>query len=252
MRFRLTLGLLLLLAPAAQAAGLNLAWDHCLPDGGVNVKKFACTSNAGVSEVVGSFIPAQVHPRFVGIEVQVEVQSESTALPDWWQVFNSGSCRESSISAAMDFTRRPQGGCSDPFGTTAFGGIGAYVTANKPRPDYQPRPNSARLMMAAAIMGTSTLSAGTEYYCVWLTIDHESSASGACSGCSSPVCLTLSQVTLYDDTPIDPNGGQSQPPVYERITTVAQNNLIGWQDTGPACQSNVKNKTWGQLKSLYR
>ena len=40
---------------ASAAAGLTLAWNACLSDGGVSNKNAACTSNTGVNACVGTF-----------------------------------------------------------------------------------------------------------------------------------------------------------------------------------------------------
>jgi hypothetical protein len=107
--------------------------------------------------------------------------------------------------------------------------------------------------MAVALANAKYLSSGTEYYAFRLRLRYDSSSGGgACDGCSTPVCLTLSEVAVYDDTPEPPAGEQSNPPPPEIISQQAQNFMISWQDTGTNCQSAVKNKTWGQLKSLYR
>lgn len=256
MRTRLPLALCLLLflsVPSARAAGLNLAWDKCLPDGGVSAKTFACGNNSGYADIIGSFTPSQAHPQFVAIEVKLDVQSQSQTLPAWWQLFNNGSCRETAFEVTFDFRTLPQSSCEDPFGGSAWGGVGYYATSDHPHPDYQTRSNAARMGMAVALANAKYLSSGTEYYAFRLRLRYDSSSGGgACDGCSTPVCLTLSEVAVYDDTPEPRAGQQSYPPAPEIITRQAQNFMIGWQDTGTNCQSAVKNKTWGQLKSLYR
>ena len=245
--------LLILPAPSARAAGLNLAWDQCLSEGGVRAKKFACGLNTGYSDIVGSFVPSQPHAQFVACEVKLDIQSESTTLPDWWQFFNNGSCRENALTVSFDFTASPQSACTDPFGGVAVGGIGYYATVGSPRPGYSPRLNAARIGMAVAMANAKYLSSGTEYYCFRLRmLNRASSGGGACAGCATPVCLTLSEVLVYDDTPEPRDGEQSYPPAPEIISQQSLDNMIGWQDTGTSCQSAVKNKTWGQLKSLYR
>lgn len=252
-RLPLTLCLLLLSAPAARAAGLDLAWDKCLPDGGVIAKRFACANNTGYAEIIGSFIPMQAHPRFVAYEVKLDIQSQSSTLPAWWQLFNAGSCRENAFSVTFDFRSLPQASCNNPFEGTAMGGVGYYATSDHPRPDYTSRPNAARMGMAVAMMSPRYLSSGTEYYAFDLRLEYDASGgAGACEGCSTPACLTLSEVTVYDDTPEPREGEQSYPPAPEVISQQAQNNMISWQDVGTSCQSAVKNKTWGQLKSMYR
>jgi len=244
---------LIIPASSARAAGLNLAWDQCWPEGGVAAKSFACGVNTGYWEIVGSFVPSQPHARFVAYEVKLDIQSQSNTLPDWWQFYNNGSCRETALSVTFDFTTSPQSGCTDPFEGAAMGGIGYYATVGSPRPGYSPRLNAAQVGMAVAMANAKYLSAGTEYYCFRLRLlNRASTGGGACAGCATPACLTLSEVLVYDETPEPREGQQSNPSPPEQLTQQSLNNMIGWQDTGTSCQSAVKNKTWGQLKSLYR
>jgi hypothetical protein len=84
LRLPLALGLVLLSsASSVRAAGLNLAWDKCLSEGGGIAKTFDCGSNQGYADIVGSFIPSQPHPRFVAFEVKLDVQSQARTLPAW-------------------------------------------------------------------------------------------------------------------------------------------------------------------------
>jgi len=254
MRLCHALFLVLLVSPASvHATGLNLAWNKCLPEGGVIAKTFACNNNTEYADIIGSFTPAQPHPRFIGIEVKLDVQSQSQTVPAWWQFFNSGSCRTSAYDVSFDFRALPTTYCDDPFNGGAWGGVGYYATSIYPRAGYQPPSNMARMGMAAAVMNPRNLSPGTEYYAFRLRLQYESSSGGgACDGCSSPVCLTLSEVAVYDLAPPSAGGQWTRPPAPEVISQQAQNFMISWQDNGTNCQSAVKNKTWGQLKSLYR
>jgi hypothetical protein len=245
---------LILSATSVRAAGLNLAWDKCLSEGGAVAKTFSCASNTGYADIIGSFIPSQPHPRFVAFEVKLDVQSQTRTLPAWWQLFNNGSCRESAFELVFNFRDLPKSSCEDPFEATAYGGVGCYAIAGLPQPpNFQAGPNTARMVMGAALMYSNDLSAGTEYYAFRLRLQYESSSGGgACEGCNTPVCLTLSEVVVYDESPDPPAGQKSYPPAPEIISQQSQNSRISWQDNGTNCQSAVKNKTWGQLKSLYR
>ncbi len=254
LRIRPTLCVVLLLSAApVRAAGLNLAWDKCLSEGGASSKTFSCGTNVGYADIVGSFIPSQPHPLFVGFEVKLDVQSQTRTLPAWWQLFNPGSCRETAFELVFDFKTMPKSSCDDPFEATAYGGVGYYATPSNPSLSYQGGPNTARMFLGAALMYSKNLSPGTEYYAFRLRLTYDSSTGGsACEGCSTPVCLTLAEVAVYDESAEPLNDQLSHPPEPEIISQQAQNVMIGWQDAGSGCQSAVKNKTWGQLKSLYR
>lgn len=247
------LGLVLILsATSVRAAGLNLAWDKCLSEGGAVAKTFSCGSNMGYADIIGSFIPSQPHPRFVAFEVKLDVQSQTQTLPAWWQFFNSGSCRETAFDLTFNFRDLAKSSCDDPFDGAAMGGVGFYATPGHPASAYQGGPNTARMLMGAALMYSKDLAPGKEYYAFRLRLQYESSSGGgACEGCSTPVCLTLSEMSVYDESAEPLDDQLSHPPAPEVITQQSQNSRISWQDNGTNCQSAVKNKTWGQLKSLY-
>jgi hypothetical protein len=254
LRLRLALGLVLFVsASPARASGLNLAWDKCFSEGGVIAKSFSCASGTGYADVIGSFIPAQAHPRFEAMEVKLDVQSQSKELPAWWQFYNAGSCRESAFDLSFDFKPLSKTTCDDPFDGSVWGGIGYYATPDHPVSAYQGGPNTARLLGGAALMYSRSLPSGAEYYAFRLRIEYESSSGGgACAGCATPVCLTFAEVALYDDSGLPLDGQLQHTPEPEIITQQQQNSMISWQDSGANCQPKVRNKTWGQLKSLYR
>ena len=52
------------LASTARAAGINLAWNLCLDEGGAPTKTFACNTNFGFDRMVVSFVlPAAITHR---------------------------------------------------------------------------------------------------------------------------------------------------------------------------------------------
>ncbi len=248
MRLAIVLCCLLTLAPAARAGGLNLAWDACLPDGGTSIRKSACNSNAGYNYLFGSFTPLQSHPRCAAVAFYVDIQSESSTLPAWWGFFWSDLCRSTALNVSFDFSSLSQASCNDPYNGSGWGGIANYMAGSHTRTDYTPRANAARIMMGAgSAAGPTPVSAGTEYYGFRISISNMmTTGAGACDGCATPVCVTLSEADVYDDVP------EGTPQKFERLTAQAQSNMVSWQDAGPSCQSAVKNKTWGQLKSMYR
>jgi hypothetical protein len=91
--------LLLATATMAPAAGLNLAWNNCAGDAGVQSIAFACDTNAGNRGLVGSFVLDSDLTTY-GNELVVDLMSASATLPDWWRFFATGSCRQLSLSIA--------------------------------------------------------------------------------------------------------------------------------------------------------
>lgn len=233
--------LAVMLASTCWAGGVNFAWNGCLPEGGVSSLSSQCSGNTGSIEAVGSFVVSQPRPAFVGNEIAIDIQADASALPDWWQYFNDRACRATALSASFDFRGAPQTSCTDPFSGLAMGGLAAYQTAQTYPAVPSGAPNAARLVLGVAVATPSPLSAGVEYYCFRLRITMQrTTGGGACAGCTVPVCLTLNEIRAAENT----------GPV-ERLTNALQSSMISWQEAS-GCQSAVKNRTWGQVKNLYR
>ncbi|MBI5709332.1 MAG: hypothetical protein HZC42_03385 [Candidatus Eisenbacteria bacterium] len=233
----------LLAIPAAPAAagGINLTWGTgCWPDNPSVNRTFACDTDSGSSSFTGSFATSTDHPHFVGIEVIVDLQSTTSwgggVLPPWWQFFNTGSCRQTSLTVSADFTAAP-GACGDPWGGLAQGGIAAYQTATTAPASGS--PNAARLKLAFALAYPSPLTAEIEYYGFRVTLNHAKTVGGArCPGCNAGVTIWLLSIKAAEDTgPL------------EVLTSPLNNSSITWQGgmTVPA-----RNVTWGRVKGLYR
>ena len=264
MRGSLVLLLLLLAAPAAHAAGVNFAWEKCLPEGGTSLHYFACDTNvtSPVAVAVASFMPSVDRPAFVGFEAVVDLKSTTDALPDWWQFFNPGSCREQSLSVSADFGASPHTQCADPFGGPTRGGIAGYLTSTTIPPAPYGPPAYERLKCAFATDDVRPVLNGVEYFAFTIRIDGgHSTGAGACAGCNVPVCLLLTEIKVVENTG-----------PYERLSHPIQNQLIGWQcgqgsashdlwgqawlntcaTHGAPCFTPARNRTWGGIKALYR
>src|SRR5262245_42568447 len=233
-------------APSAQ--GLGLRWNSCLLDGGVQNKSFACDVNTGTDVLVGSFKLGVDLANVSGNEIVLELASAGATLPAWWAFKNGGTCRQGAmgfnlvqIASAPDC---PEWGA----GLTA-GGIGAYVIGIR-------GPNTARLVAASAVPpdGLQLLSAGQEYFSFSLNINHTKTVgTGACGGCSTPVCLVLESITLT--TPVLANNQKLRGPLNG-----VDSDWATWQGGGgvvvggssgcPHALPTLK-RTWNELKSLY-
>ncbi len=243
-RVLLFLLLFLILAPrAAGAGGVNLAWGPgCWGENPSNYKAFACDTNSGSAIATGSFAPNADQPNFVGIEVIVDLQTNSATLPDWWQFFNSGSCRQSALSSSADFLQAPQVSCADPWQGLAAGGIAAYLTSTTLPAVPNGLPNAARLKIAYALATPSPLTGGTEYYGFRLTITYAKTVgTGSCPGCATDAYLTLNEIKSAENT-----GG------VERNSTPIVNACVYWQSGSMICWVPAHTTTWGRVKSLYR
>jgi hypothetical protein len=230
--------LLAFAAPAALAGGVDLTWGTgCYPENPQTLRTFACNTNTGSASMVASFLLSTDAPQFVGIQATVRLEAQATAIPDWWQFFNAGTCRTTALSTSADFTAAPQQACSDPWAGQAGGGVTSYITGTSLNP-----PATGWLRLAYAVPGAVPLFHGVEYYAFRATVTFAKTVgTGACAGCTVPVLLVLD----------DLRSSQSNQ-VTEDCTTPIANACIDWQ-AGSGCQIvPVRNLTWGRVQSLYR
>lgn len=230
--------LLALTSSMALAGGVNLAWVDCKSNSNsLANKSFACNTNAGSNALAGSFVLLAPMPDFVAVEIVVDLQSQSAALPAWWE-FGSGGCRDGSMSITFDFSvfANPDFACSDPFGRVAQGGLANYTVTG----------NRARAIGVGAIASEQrqALAAGTEYYGFRMAINNlKTVGTGACAGCSTPVCIVLNSIRA-----VGVGAGSA-----EDNTAPIASQFATWQNgTGQCAATPTQNKTWGQVKSLYR
>lgn len=227
-------------APIHAAPGVNLSWNSCAGEGGVQNKTFACDTNVGTRTMYGSFVLSANQAHFIGAEIILDFQAQNPSLPAWWQL-QGGGCRNTALSASFNFTSDPGVSCHDPWAGQGTGGIGAYSTPAQPGGDS----NTARLTIVAAVPSSipQSLTAGTEYYCFKVSITSEKSVgSGACAGCTVPVCVLLTQIRAVQND----NS-------HEDITQPATSNLVTWQ-SAQNCPGSLAPQavTWGQVRSVLR
>ena len=93
---------LALAAPAfAGPPGVNLRWDQCFSDGGVQNRTFACDTNAGSERLVMSFRLDTDMQQVSGQEIRLILVSATPAVPAWWDLKNLGSCRRLSLGLSV-------------------------------------------------------------------------------------------------------------------------------------------------------
>ena len=259
MKSALTAILLLVFgATSARAAGgVNLNWSN-----GLSGATLACYSEAGRSEplatwscdtdaggpwnLVASFRVSADMPDFLGLSGVIDGQSAAAALPDWWQLYNQGSCRETSLYASAGFTVGFQHvACRDPFSGHAEGGINVWQTQAYPPPAplNVPIPSRFRLKVTFVLPQPKSLSASNEWLGFWAQLDDSHtvpSRGGVCTGCQVPLTLVLTEMRVY---------GQASS---ETLVSPLANACIFWQSNAVDCYVATRIRTWGQIKSLYR
>jgi hypothetical protein len=227
-------------ATLASAAGLNLFWDNCAGDAGIQNKTFACNTNVGSRGFVGSFVVDADIPVVNGNELVVDLQSASAVLPDWWQFVSAGVCRNTGLSIAA----HNGANCPDMFEGQASMNIAAYQLAK------HGLANEARILCVNAVQASAVvvLFTGQEYGIArWTITNGKTVGSPSCTGCTVPVCIVFNSANITTE----------QAGVNVRLTNEAApgSAFCTWQGgAGTNCPgaTPTKNSSWGAVKSLYR
>ena len=250
-RVTLLCGLLLALTATVAAAGpgVGLHWNACIGDGGLVNKNFACNTNTGTNTLVGTFELGDNLPGVVGTEIVIDLASADPTLPAWWAFKNVGTCRATSL--VMNATISPIAAiCADWASGAAAGGIGAYNIGAR-------GANTARIVAALAVAADAAadLGPGQEYFSFNLLINNlKSVGTGSCAGCNNPVCIVFNSINVVPPAPAvgvkltgPSNGTDSHFATWQGGAGVVVGALIGCPAATP-----TTNKTWGQVKTLYR
>jgi hypothetical protein len=243
---RIAIALLpLCLALPAHAAGVALRWGSC--EGYAN-RNFACNQTTGAEMLVGSFSPPAGIDELSGIQVYIRVSAPGTNLPSYWQMFNRGSCRATSLSASFDLSDQAE--CEDVWQGQAAGGIARY------------RPDGAGgvemwLVAAVPVSAIHPVSPGRSYAAFKLMINHQrSTGAGACEGCSTPMCIEFTAIRLVQPPLPRPDGVAQER--YTEITSGTSGmggaaNVVTWQGGTPSCGAGAaKPIKWGDLKKKFQ
>lgn len=191
--------------------------------------------------MVGSYLAPAGTQDVVAIAGYVDLINTTPALENWWK-FGTGNCRPGAFSASTDFTGGPFT-CIDFF-------QGQATTLSNSAIDGAGRgPNTVRLRVLAAIVTGDTLMTGQEYYGFKMNISNTlSTGAGACSGCLTPTCIVLNEITVEQPAVFNQDFVLTGAPVGGR-------DYITWQGSSAiaSCATvPVRNRTWGQIKGMYR
>ncbi len=237
----------------AGAGPLNLRWNDCWGDGGVQNRDFACDRNTGSEVLVASFVPMYYFPQMTGDEWVVELATASSLLADWWWLLNAGNCRQTSLGLVSEPPASAVA-CAD-WDEGQAGGLFGGFTFNIIRP-YSARINGLHWMadgLSAPVLPDH------EYHAFTLVINHQRTVgSGACGGCTVGACIGFKGLRM---TSPDPNVDQVLQ--LGRFASDGDASMVTWQGGagvafpapgGLSCPAATpaKNSTWGAVKSLYR
>lgn len=248
MRTAITLMMLGMMSFATAAeTQINLSWDDC-GGAGTERKPFACDTNAGAPfSLVASFKPPVSTTSFNGLDAVIDALAVGDSLPTWWQ-FGSGGCRGlSGLTTTADFTAGPFA-CVDPFSGQAFANM-LFTPMGL---------NGARIRVVVGLPSATSLDPDLEHYAFKLVFSRlRTTGISACAGCSTPVCMILEQITVYQES--GPASPLTSP--LDRQTASWQNAFLAIYDDPPhgggfICVPDVPVRsartTWGAVKSLYR
>jgi hypothetical protein len=242
MKHLLSLGLLFVWASAVQAQGeAHLTWDDCWVGAGRESRTFSCDTNGGTDELVVAFVLYEATDDFVGTEIVLDMESETPTLPDWWQLWNQGACREAGLSISTDFSNPPHeaGFCTTAWQDVPLGGIGAYQTALYPPPPplNVPAPNRARLKLAYTTAGAWPLAANVNYSLARIIFSHAKTVGDStCGGCATPMCMgAVVKLTGFS------------------WRLWLSSDCVAWQGGSQCCFAILEpNRTWKQIRALQR
>jgi hypothetical protein len=186
---------------------------------------FACNENTGpIFQLIGSFSPPDGIDEFVGMRATLKLRSATSTLPDWWK-FGSTECRgAAALATSFAFGTGPFS-CRDFYEGQAHGGY-AYDIGFE-------GPDQARFRIECAVPfdRRGPVVPGEQYYAFRALIARsKSTGTGSCSGCDTPMCITLVEMQLFQ-TPEAAND--------PLLTNPIDRNYVSWQETPPACPATV-------------
>jgi hypothetical protein len=244
-RFTWLLALLLTVpGPATHAqSGLNLYWDGC-SDGGTMVKTFACNTSTGNPFLLYAsvIVPADM-PQFAAAQVIIDANFNGTSVPSWWQIA-AGQCRANAVSVSFDpnsFTTNCEALWAGASPVSVFAvQYGVHGNAN-----------GLRLNAAAAVpqdQEISVVADGSELVVCRVAVSRtKTTGADACAGCVTGACLLLGEIKLQQPAALNAD---------YTLTNPAANNFVMWNGYTLYWCGGVwdaaRNRTWGQVKGLYR
>ena len=237
-------GLLLAVsASLAAAQGINLSLTDCGVAGAINAAA-SCASNTGLAmSMVGSAVAPAGMDRVVACEGYIDVQTSAAALSPWWLLEATG-CRPTSLTFSFDFTASTFV-CNDFWGGGATGGGGVS-------PEHS-AANRLQIKLVGATPGENPIDPGVEHYMFKANINRaKSTGAGSCAGCLDAACFVLNRLVI--NQPAGVGDAVITTPMVRTYVTYAGGVVGGGPNGGTGCPgaTPAQNRTWGQVKSLYR
>ena len=242
------------------APGLHLSWDHCFADGQVANRSFACSTNGGGEVLDLSFESPVAASDRVGVEMVVHFTSSDGALPDWWRVSGTGSCRSGALAFALFDPNSIA--CDQPIlGLNGAGGIADLLLVGLNPPVWRLRA------VAAVPAGTPfAVGPGSDTFVMQLIVRNlKTVGSPSCAGCLTPICIGFGSANIVEATNTNPifltaggpnTGGGPANVTWQGAYTSGYSFTGSDLSLGFSCAPSrpvpVRATTWGAIKAVYR
>jgi hypothetical protein len=235
---------LLALTATAASAQIFLNADECQSAGRTaDILPPTCLSNLAAQNrtFVSSYIAPAGVGNFVGATTVLKVVVAGGTVAPWWQMstgqcsfgrYDQGSAGGAGLSACLEAFVGNQAG-----GNNIVSGDGG--------------PDRVTIVSDWVQDVGSQLTPGSEYYAQFHTLKAiKSTGTGNCAGCELAACIVLDEVQLYQ-------GGIPPGQTFFLRNPSGAPTYVTWQGGsvgGAGCPNATpaRNKTWGEVKSLYR
>jgi len=224
--------------PARAVPGTWLRWNDC-EAAGMGTLVINCVIPVFQRSMFASVGSDSDITQVVGASLVLDVITDSPTLVDWWRL-GPGDCRAGKLGASADLSSGLA--CVDAWNLEGSGLIQVYGT----RPGSG--ANQARFVATAGVSADSavTLPAGQTRGIVRVFMFLSDAATSPCAGCSTGACVVLNSVQLVR-LPGAPGGDITLSEPAEDGSNYAM-----WQ-SGAACVTvPAVNRSWGQIKAMYR
>jgi len=242
-----------LAASSAFAVGNTINWGQCIGVGPIPNQVFDCATLGGPYNLVLEIQPPALAGWFA-TDLDLDLQVQAPGLDSFWHMDGAG-CNATGLSISAARNTIPTAGtpvCSALYTGSTGASVSSLITA------YGVGfggANRARILITVARSASSPITAvaGTDYYLSHLTfsLDNASESGGLCNGCTQAAAIVYNSSTLYSVAGAGSNSPEAAP-VQVDGPGLGSNCASINGGNGTCAATPTLNRTWGQLKALYR
>jgi hypothetical protein len=241
---------LTLVASSAFAVGNTINWGGCLGSGAASNQVFDCVGPGGPYNLVLELQPPALAGWFA-VDIDLDLQVATPGLDSFWHMNESG-CNSTGLSISAARNTVPNTGCLANFTGSTGASVSSLITAYG---DGYGGANRAKILVTVARSASSPIAAvaGSNYYLSHLTfsLDNASEAGGTCVGCTYAAAILYQSTVMYSVAGAGGLGSEAVPIEIDGPGLGTNCAAING-GSGMCAATPTVNKTWGQLKSLYR